>query len=74
MFSLIEAEKRLVKELKKYKGLLREAQESIEQLKADTTSRAAIKQLRDQVLCPLSSSEDSPFCSWRRQNRRARRR
>ena len=49
--SISESEKKLVKDVKRYKSLLRDAQEAIERMKQDTTTKSAIKQLRDQVLC-----------------------
>ena len=50
IFRFSESEKKLVKDVKRYKSLLRDAQEAIEKMKQDTTTKSAIKQLRDQVL------------------------
>lgn len=46
----LETEKKLVKDVKRFKNLLRDAQETIERMKQDTTTKSAIKMLRDQVV------------------------
>lgn len=44
-----ESEKRLLKDIKRYKALLKDTQDALESVKQDTTTRNIAKQLRSQL-------------------------